>query len=786
MSEKEFRPLQSDPPIWKPDEGFVIRAREVLALRAGEKRGGNIEVRTQLILSLFLSTEGNSESFIEKYIYQGAPFSLWCDANGLRLDIGLTAADGIHSHIPYENVSSEVLARIIDKQLCDSPAQTLELQIRVALATGKSEEAKTLAGMQTTTLQETLASTNITMKEKPLVEQVVEAPDQIARILIQERGAVPYTLISDLLDRGEVWSLMRIASALNGGYEGKDGDPFYTAQHRDAWRSLHISTHASRFNRSVFSSRAETLHTSSLNAEAAKIIESIFTRFDYASLTRSGIRTIRGTYKDGLEFVGFFFGDSYERVLLEPKKHIRGTKARDAYESIPVVSGSDLEACEGFLLPYVQFQSLARALDELFLVETQSPQHFKDISSYIEGILSLLIPDMDPIAYEPFLTKSRELMHALAYPPLDPAVRDAFRTELEAIRARYGKRFSEASLPQILDTYLRLPERSSVSFDANFIASAPQDMQAGIRAYLESLPVQNPQVTVVQSGTEEGIPHVLEGRALRALKISPRPTLVLITGAKFEDVDDQERIDQIADSIIAIGKETGANIFMQGTQSGKIAETIVRKYWKYRASLADEAEPAFRVLAIEPGKSTYAGELGYAHAELRGPHPLLPIDTILTPHVAGWSAGEGDTHSYATHVLYRQSVIRHASEGNPVATLVINGGSWSVAEATESVKDGFAQIVLPSSGRLASFIGHLHRTREQWLRGGVPAALGELESFIQSQPEEKRAFLVQDLERMKKRGLDAYIEALSRGDTVQTAEIDTLKGLLREALKVQE
>ena len=254
-------------------------------------------------------------------------------------------------------------------------------------------------------------------------------------------------------------------------------------------------------------------------------------------------------------------------------------------------------------------------------------------------------------------------------------------------------------------------------------------------------------------------------------------------GAKFENMDSQESLDAIADSIISAGKETNANIVMQGGQSGRIVETVVRKYWEYRAGLPEGVEP-FRIIGIEPGQSTYAGSAGYPQRGDQESHPMLPIDSIHTPFVAGWSPGQENIwqHSYLPHLVYRQALIRHMSEGHPTATLVVNGGSWSVPESAESMKDGFVQIVLPESGRLAAMLAHLKETYATWSRRGVEGAILELESFIARQPEDKRARMEHDLVLSKQRGLQELLTQIKSPDAIKTTTAAGLKEALVSAL----
>lgn len=776
MSKKEGRPPVDTPSSWTPDASFKALAQRVRDLREGEKRGGRIEDRTEFILSLFLKDESGT-NVLERYEAEGAPVALWPDTDGLRLAFGLNGAEGIHSHIPYARIPEEVAAAIQESALFANENAAIDFGIRAAEARADEEYVADLRAVQEEALGREMPGAG------SLVERIEKNPEAVATAYMKKGARLPESLGRLLLEQGKttsIMALMRTASELNGGYRGQDGDEFYVALHPEAWQRLHASSETARFSRSVYKSRAEKVYADTGTVEAAKILELILEQHDYASLTALGIETVRGSY-GSLEFVAFFSGSHYERILIDPAKHIRNPKAAEHYASIPSVPQSDFEAFEGFLLPYVEFSALERALSALGTnpKDAAAREHMEE---HIRGMLSLLASEMEPLIYEPFLSAGKKLLSALESGLLNEEVVAAFAQEVRKMHERYGERFAGTPIPSLLESFLKVPERSTIPFDSAYIESIENPQQREkVAAYLETLPVKNPPVTVVRSGTDTGIPFALEGKALRALKITARPTLVLIMGAKSENIEDQAYLERIADAVISAGKEANANVFMQGTMSGKIAETIVRKYWEYRAALPEGAEP-FRLIAIEPGRSVYAGALGYPEAELSSAHPLLPIDTILTPYAAGWSP-EQTVHSYLPHVVWRQSVIRHAAAGNPAATLVINGGGWAIPEAVESMRDGFVQIALPESGRFASLLGHLRESYSSWFLGGAPAALRELESFIQSRPEGERAQLQNDLPLMLERGLEELLSLIHSEDVLRTTDEVGLSKALAEALQ---
>jgi predicted ATP-binding protein involved in virulence len=73
---------------------------------------------------------------------------------------------------------------------------------------------------------------------------------------------------------------------------------------------------------------------------------------------------------------------------------------------------------------------------------------------------------------------------------------------------------------------------------------------------------------------------------------------------------------------------------------------------------------------------------------------------------------------------------------------ILDAVRWCLGE--QSMKDGFVQIVLPESGRLAAMLAHLKETYATWSRRGVEGAIAELESFISQQPDEKRTRMEND------------------------------------------
>ena len=758
---------------WTPDAEFVALAQKLYDLREGEKRGGTIETRTALVLSL-LSPGEDGKSAIARYRALGAPCRLLPDPEGLRLDLGPDDARGIHSHIPYDRLPQEVGTALSSEGLFADEGDARECAVRIAEARGDAVRVAAIAKTQDTAL-----ATALNLDEALLTAGVRENPRKAADAMLRTGEHLSAPTITSLLEtrppEDGIFALIAIASELNGGYEGADGDEFRAIREPDAWRRLHKSAATARFSRSVFETRSRMLYENGGNADISRVLELLFGSFDGRRLSAFGIQVVRGNYGNQ-EFVAFFDGVRYERVLIDPNKHLRTSAVRERYAALPLLSRSDFEAFEGLLLPYLSFNALEKTIAE----ETSNA------AASVEGLLSLLASEIEPAAYEPVFDAGSAYLRALREGDDGAPARDAFLREVREVRAHYGKRMQGASVPELLDRFLKLPERIETSFDEAFLAAIPDEAKREqSRRFLDSLPVTPARAKVVRSGTESGIPFALEARALRALKIEARPTLLLIMGAKNENLDDQAYVNRVADAVIAAGKETGANVFMQGTQSGKIAETIVRKYWEYKATLQDGAEPGFRLIAIEPGRSIYAGPDGYPNEELRGAHSLLPIDTILTPYAAGWAPGES-MHTYRPHVVWRQSVIRRAAEGNPAATLVINAGPWGVAEAAESTADGFTNIVLPDSGRLAGMLGRLRERYGAWRGEGEAGALRELRAYVDEQPLNERALLTEDLALMQERGLSALIERLDAPERIVKANVDDLRETLLASLTAKE
>lgn len=769
---------------------------------------------------------------------EGIPVSLWPDANGLRIDIG--GKDGVHSHVPYAEVSEALLdavhgvgvqGEVVSGEVSVNLAE-VELALRTAEARGDSESVAELSRFQAELLHDRIQDLNI-YEQHALPDLSI---DKAARLLMYMRGNldllvdacasgqhIPSERLRAFLtaDMGEsvkpediqkeaasrVMTLVNLASRLNfHGYKGGDGDELYRAQHPSTWRSVHDSHETARFNKDVYKNRREGLYTDPLNAEVSKILSVLFEQLSYADLSVLGIEAVRGKRADGVEFVGFWTGERYVRVLIDSKKHIRaeylgpqGAVEQDGeaspaqclqrnYESLPVIDNTAFEAFEGLLLPYFHFQTLQREVSQF--TRTVHGRNIdidaalvSGVTAAVEGLCSVLVNEMPPTEYETLLAQAAAFRNAIAKKPIENSEMNAFNEFLkEKIAAWYGSRLIGQPIPMIVEKYLGNPDRTEAVFDETYLANAPEEHKERIAAFLASLPVKHPRFKVVKVGTEHGMPYSLEGKAVRALGLKPAPTLVLVTGAAFENVEDQGKIDAIANAVIQAGKETGANICMQGTMSGKIAETIARKWWEYVVTLKDGEDPAFQILGFEPGLSIDVGEAGYPRELLKKPHPGLPINMILSRFLAGWSPG-GDHHTYMPHVIGRQALFARISEGHPTATLVINGGGWSVPECAESAKDGFAHITIPSSGRMAAILGHLADTRGEWVSGGVDAAYKTIESFVRTQPGAARVRMEADLPLMKERGFTELLEQIIAGLPITKAEPETLKDTLVQALK---
>lgn len=757
-------------PAWKPDQEFLAAAREVRMLREAEKRGGAISKRTERILALLTPDDG-APSFAERYARKGAPVALWPDANGLRFDIGGDNEDGIHSHIPYEFMTDEALAGAA-ALMDDGPLA--DTRTRIAIA-HEREDAADLAKRQ----EERFF--RIAAPIASLAELMEAAPETRLRAFL-EGESLPAQAYEAYLAPGEgteherVMALAALASELNAaGSHAHDAlrSPLPAMPAHPPERTRE----APRFTRAVFEHRERSLYENPLNAEASKILSLLFTHYDPKTLHRARIETVRGAFARGTEFIALYSGTQYERILVDPKKHVRGADASKHYARVPLVKNADFEAFEGLMLPYVHVRALAASL-EPGTTEEPTAQGARILS-----VLSLLVSELPPTQYEPLYLAGTTYGTELSKGIVSEDARRAFKERLDEVLATYSERFSGPAL-EILDRYLKLPERRTLSFDEALIKEAPPALQEKMRIYRDTLSLRNPEVTVIRSGTEHQIPFAFEGRALRALSIENRPALTLICGAKYENVEEQAMLDHVTSAIIRAGIRAKTNTFMQGTQSGKIAETMVRKHWEYRASLPEGAVPASRLMAVEPGKSIYFGPLGYPDTE-KDAHAPLPIDAILTPYVAGWSS-HGTMHSYLSHLVLRQSIIHHASNGQPRVSVVINGGSWSVLECIESLKDGGPLIVLPESGRLAALLAHLAKTRDAWHAGGATRGLETLQAYAAEQPAGARERLQEDLVAMKNRGLLELIELASTPGAIIEATSETLEDTVVSLLTPKE
>lgn len=840
---KPPRPLQQDmeqdistllAKIQSPkDAGSIVEQ-----LRKAELRGAPIQKRTTFVTQLFTVRSHHEASLVETWKATGVPVSLWPDANGLRIDIG--AKDGVHSHIPYVDVTDELLDAVHNIGTLREGARDdasinpdeVELALRTAEARGDREAVAELTTLQAGLLHDAVQDLNI-YEQYALPDPSI---DKEERLLMYLRGSLDLVvgactsghhipterLRAFLVDhvsesatqeqmqeemKERIMTLVNLASRLNfHGYKGGDGDELYRAQHPQAWRSVHDSHEPARFNKHVYKNRVEGLYTDPLNAEVSKILSVLFEQVNYEDLRALGIETVRGKRAGGVEFIGFWSRKNYTRVLIDVKKHIRGEhlgpegsaskdgelapaqRLRENYTSIPVIEHAAFESFEGLLLPYFHFQTLSGEVARF--VKTVQEKNIdidaalvESVAHAVEGMCAVLVNEMPPVEYEALLGQVALFKKALYGNPIAIDVVAQFNTFLhEKIGAWYGDRLEGKPISTIVEMYLKDPERVEVVYDEAYVQQVSPEQRDAVRAFLASLPVQQPRFQIVKAGSEHGMPYPLEAKSIRALGLKPAPMLMLVAGAAFEDVADQDKLDQIADALIEAGKATQANISMPGTLSGKISQTIVRKWIEYLATLKPGEAPAFQLVGFEPGLSIDVGNLGYPREMLKDFFPGLPINMILSLFIAGWSPG-GDYNGYMPHVIGRQALFARISEGYPTATLIINGGGWSVPECAESAKDGFAHITVPSSGRLAALLGHLSDTRSAWVPGGIDAAYKSIETFITQQPDAARARMTNDLAVMKERGFNELLEQIISGLPITKAEPETLKDILVQALK---
>ncbi len=404
--EKKKQPKMVNP----VEQEVKLAAAEIAKLRQTERGGSPIERRSTFI------TDRIADGTFLKWKKAGVPFVYMLDSNGLKLDVGPEGKFGVHSHVPYEKISPELVAQMreqaflrpetrehsfrvntvfSERELTDLDARILqdeternqlELEALVATHSGDTALLEKTVAEQETRLAHAAQNNNIyedssprpTHKRQYLCNRLVErswdvgralrSGEHIPRATLNEylqpsvpanevTPKTPHYLHTDLGYR--VMNLLAVAESLNHSWNEVDLMNWGSSS---GWKKLRDSHDLSQVNKSVFDYRKKALHGEH-NYETAKILDTFFCHFGEKDLAAVGVGAVRSSYADGLEFIGFWREHDYQHILIDPPKHIRNQAAKVAYESIPTIARSEFEAFEGIVLPFRYFRNLAIDLE---------------------------------------------------------------------------------------------------------------------------------------------------------------------------------------------------------------------------------------------------------------------------------------------------------------------------------------------------------------------------------------------------------------------------------------
>jgi hypothetical protein len=591
-----------------------------------------------------------------------------------------------------------------------------------------------------------------------------------------------------------VRNLISVAEGLNRSWAERDD--LAHANQKYAWRQIKDSYEGVSVAKGVFDARSKEDQYSHQNYEAVKIIDTLLSVFSYEELRAFGYDVNRSEHGKGASFIVFrnqsveklFDGEasflSYDRILLAPGKQLRSKTARDTFLKIPAMSRREFEDYEALLLPYLVFRNMAISLDVHAGNAGDDRIDWEKVTDDTTGILAVAITEFSEQEY---VEISRQVKNLESRSP--QAVRD-LTGFLMGMVFGYDKSFV-GPMADVVKEKLPDIKRTAISFGSEYSALLERTFAHSPESFDRELALLPVTINVIETGGKQ-LPYAAEGRALRALKLQPRPGIVVTGGARDLSVDGPGHVtqaEQIADEILQVAIETKANVLIPGTAVG-IGAVLARKYQEYMRGLPeDERENAPRFFAVEPGKNLYYPGNDAVDWEDKEIFAVTAVDAIVTPYHAGWSKCEDAETEQRRHNHYRQAIMNRISGRHGMVSVIANGGRWTLLENTEAAKEGFPVVSVGDSGRAGSLLNYLAQDETIYaLQNDKERLLEYVIDLASSRPDHGE--FAQTISQLRSNGsfrddFFALIQSLKPGQ-LQGTSVGSLRDPIRSSLVMQE
>lgn len=747
---------------------------------------------------------------------QGGDITL--DANGIFINVG-----ALHAHLPYGLIEEPAFAALTrDGWLSDEAAAEAGLrtlnenntvseiekvkqdQLERFIESIKDSEQETALVKDIAKLRALVENNTASENQKHelllaegslvytrrldslegVVTQIVNNPQYFAKKVIKGNHIIPDMVIDALGERGPdgISTLARFGESISEELANKSADTNQTALGANDFASHELlkipEIEYERRSAIINSPEYYNAHKMLRGILAAKTKTS---EQDEFIVLRSAYKRVKNG--DQHSFVEVLNKGEMSRVLINENKEL-DAPLRRAFEELPLYERDAYEDLERAVTTY---KSFARDLERLRSTKGMSITGYQDYEFWriARDVLGFLSGHASPERFRTasdLFDKLEAAVHDESYTTMGKYAEE-FVVLVEQCDEEYRKflyasigkpiNFTEAFMPEIAKT--------DVAFGSRFAEEAREKCAPG--GYDEKLSATEANVRVVsldykESDPTASIPFHVEAEALNALRLSPRKFLNIAGGARLMEGRDQDAMSAMIGDILGVAHEHQLNVAVPGTQIG-IGRLFGAANTAYRAQhghlpLAKQA----RLFAVSPGGNTYYPGNPYLTPEFTSQtYAMSPVDTIVTPFSVDWDAkGLAKRDSlYLNHVAYMEALYDRIGRGNQRAMLMLNGGLYTLLEATEAYRRGFPLILAEDSGRLAQVLSEYVR-----LHGGDGPT-------SETEPDEMYNMIMSAVEKLPKEVAQEFTEKdFGRAAQAENDDYIVYREYLYRLLKVIE
>lgn len=596
-----------------------------------------------------------------------------------------------------------------------------------------------------------------------------------------------------------ILALARIAEDVNRS--GRERD-YFNAPGDSIARYLRASHAAAKNISDTYELRREHLR-SEQNYLPARILEVLFEKMDGSAMARHGVRVMRGHFKEGTQFIGFWDETTFHRIYVDPAIHL-SERARalliDADRGVDALNRNEFELFNGLLMPHRSFDQVART-----------------VVRSCEWIAKLDVSDEERVG---FLTNTRALVtiaetefSVREFTQLYNAVR-AVRKDIRAGRqpdqalienllgvvggltASYAARFVGRSARDVLNERVGTIEEREHVLGPEFLEKIEREL--GSRDKCDSRVANLDSTTRIFRVSEKGLSFAQEEEIIRKMRLKRAPVVSVFGGAKElpaagEMKSQAERMVEIVDQVTM---QCGAHVLVPETAVGMGALFGIANHARRHGKSADEIAASSQIFGIGPGKGLYYDGNTDAVAAGKDAWAASAMNIIATDYLPGW-ATHGTQSEQRRHNYYRQAFTRRlASEPtgdrgvwkeHPRVAVVGNGGGWTVLETLAALEDDTEVLFVKDTGRFALLMSTIIERRDEWFdsRFDDEALKSYVLPLIESiHPESERDIIRRDVDRGTYWSDLIEILQIGRLDLMKVTDIERLKVDLSASLRI--